>query len=88
MKSQTKPGGPAWFPGELSRQPPVAQAAKPIGKMGRCVGGGGGSYTWSAGGGGGGGLGYVNGIQVTPGKSYTVVAGNKGNKTGNTRNTY
>ena len=41
-----------------------------------CVGGGGGGYGDTAGGGAG--LGYINDYSVTPGQSYTVVVGVKG----------
>lgn len=41
-----------------------------------CVGGGGGGYDDTAGGGAG--LGYINDYSVTPGQSYTVVVGVKG----------
>jgi hypothetical protein len=44
--------------------------------------GGGANGQSSTRGGGGGGLGYKNNISVTPGNSYTVVAGNPGNSTG------
>ena len=52
-----------------------------------CIGAGGsGSKTWSGGGGGGGGLGWKNSISVTPGQSYTVVVGDKGEAVSNTQN--
>lgn len=46
-----------------------------------CVGGGGGGGSgWANNGGGGGGLGWKNNISVTPGQSYTVFVGSKGNR--------
>lgn len=49
-------------------------------------GGGGGSTQWANPAGGGGGLGWKNNIQVTPGKSYTVVVGAGGSPASNTTN--
>lgn len=46
-----------------------------------CVGAGGGGYgSWSNNAGGGGGLGWKNNIPVTPGQSYTVVVGARGQR--------
>ena len=46
-----------------------------------CVGAGGGGYnSWANPAGGGGGLGWKNNISVTPGQAYTVVVGNRGQR--------
>jgi hypothetical protein len=48
--------------------------------------GGSGGFQWSSGGGGGGGLGWKNNISVTPGNTYTVVVGDKGDVVANANN--
>merc|ERR1719162_833755 len=51
-------------------------------------GGGGGGYQWSSGGGGGGGLGYIKNYDVTKGKTYKIVVGNKGQCISNAGNSH